>query len=333
MPWESLQLAPDPRFRLNSMLKEEECVEKSFERMAGVDDVKLMMTNAGLYAVVNGYMVREYEGEGRPGCGVKGILSYAAKVKSLDPPAFDAPAKITFPGMGFIVKSWPMFVARENEGAQVRAVYSVYPHRIALVDLQSGKVNFEGHAYSAAVEALARQWNTQPGKFQTGAAIAHVNTDDTEYFLGFMHMKARQANKTLYLTFPYKFARHAPYNILHVGEQLDLKGLESMAHGHMTARVTTSMFDKGYIFIAYGAGDRNSRTIRMPLAEFEARYFDEQRSFFERALRRSDDFDALANALEADAVRAAESEPCANTLQVESCSDPLVHSVCRSCHK
>lgn len=324
MAWESLQVAPDPRFHgHNSSHTEQECVDESFDLLTGADDVRLLRTNGGLYVVVNGYRVLEHDGEGRPACGSRAILSYAAKVSSLDPPAFEPSVPITYPGMGLISKTWPMFVERELEGAQVRAIHSLYPHGIAVVDLESGRVKYEGHAYSAAVEALARQWKTRPGEFHTGSAVAHVNTDSEEYYLSFMHAGVRRNNQTVFITFPYKFFRHAPHSISHIGKRLDMQGVDS--------RATSCFYDHGFIFIAYSTGDRSSRTIRMSLEDFDARYFDESVSLSEDTLRRAKDIRAFAARADIDLAPPAETAACTSVRHVESCSDPFSHSVCRAC--
>ena len=329
--WDSLQLAEDPRFGKLPTGKEKECYAEGFDLMTGVDDVKLVSTKGGMFAIVNGYHILHAEDEERPRCGAKGVMSYAAKVTSLDPPAFGEPVELTFPGMSFVEKAWPMFITPDLDESHVRAVYSVYPHRIAKLDLETGSVTFEHFGFSAAVQALARRWRTRPGRFHAGGDIAHVKSTG-EYYMGIMHTKVKKGSKTIFYSFPYKFTPHEPYQIFHVGNRLRLNGIESRGHDHVVARVTSLMFDKGYMFIAYSIGDRGTRTIRMLIEEFERRHFGEG-SFLEHAIRHDDfsfeqtDFTDIVNDLEPFQ----ETTACSNMHFVESCADPFSSSICREC--
>jgi len=272
--WKSLGLAPDPRFHDSLGHNLRQCSLEDTDDVEGAEDPRLVDTGDGLYLIVTGYHVQPHSGPGSPECGEHAVLLFAAKVESLSPPAFGPPKELLFPGMGKTEKNWAMFTPPELLGSAVRAVYSIYPHKIASVDLSSGEVGFVATTWPPAFQKLAAVMRQPPENFHGGAGVAHVNASGGEYFLSVAHVIVLNSDRHReYRNFPYRFEARAPYKVLQVGKKLDLVLSPNPAYGASVAFVTTLMFADDEIFIGYGSGDSSSRTLRMPLQTFNSQYF------------------------------------------------------------
>lgn len=270
--WKSLKIAPDLRFHAGQK-GQSQCTLPDTDKAVGAEDPRLIQTHDGLYAIVTGYSLVHNPGSTQ--CGKHGMLLHAAKVKSVSPPSFYPPKELVFEGMGKIEKNWAMFVAPSSTGSTVNAVYSVYPHKIASVNLASGNVKFIANSYSPGLVKLAKHMGMQPKDFHGGGGVAYVKSGGNEYFLSVAHVIVRRnGGYKEYWNFPYKFEAHYPYKILHVGKKLTLTTLRNPAYTESwVAFVTTVLYDQGDVFIGYGSGDRSSRTLRMSLGEFNRKHF------------------------------------------------------------
>jgi len=322
--WKSLQVAPDLR-KTGSSLKE--CHLPGLDKAQGPEDPRLVKTQDGLYAIVTGYNVVEHHGDGSPVCGKHAMLLYAAKVENLSPPKFGHPVRLTFDGMGKVEKNWAMFTPPSVGGSNVFAVYSVFPHTIAKVDLSHGHVDFIAHSESAALKKLAHQLGVEAHDFHGGAGVAHAKNG--EYFLSVLHIAVhRKDGGKEYWNYPYKFSMKPPYEILRIGKRLGLRLSRNPAYGEYVAFVTTVMFDHDAVFIGYGSGDRSSRTLRMPHDQFEAKFFPHT-SLEEIEGDLAEDVDAedielLAHGMVLDARSVDAARDALN------CSDDLTPTLCRS---
>lgn len=323
--WQSLDVAPDLR-RLSPTRRA--CHLPGLDTAEGPEDPRLVKTKDGLFAIVTAYDVVEQPGGGSPECGNHGMLLYAAKVETLSPPRFGPPVQLTFAGMRQVEKNWAMFTHPASTGADVLAVYSVYPHTIAKVSLHDGNVSFIARSTSAAVASLARQLGTNPESFHGGAGVAHVK-DGGEHFLSVLHIGVRRSDGgTEYWNYPYTFQHEPPHQILRVGKKLPLQVSRNPAYGEYVAFVTTVMLDHGDVFIGYGSGDSSSRTFRMPHAEFEAKFFPHT-TFMEEDVAEDVDAEDLDRLLGLASLEAA--GQCTGKA-MQGCRDDLTPSICRACH-
>jgi len=272
--WKSLEIAPDPR-QLSE--RRRECQLPGLDEAHGPEDPRLVEAEEGLYAIVTGYDVQDVgtegwaEENGTQVCGEHGVLLYAAEVKSLSPPEFGNPVQLTFEGMGQVEKNWAMF----REGSRVLGVYGVDPHRIVELNLKKGTVEFIAHTESDALKALADSLGADPADFHGGAGVALVSGGEgDDYYLSVLHTTLTlEGGGRVYVNFPYKFSTQHPYEITSIGKRLPLVLQQNPHYGEWVAFVTTVMFEHGDVLIGYGSGDTSSRTRRVPLDAFEARYF------------------------------------------------------------
>merc|ERR1719265_30137 len=260
------------------------------------------------------------------------MLLSAAKITSVSPLEFGTPKELKFRGMGTVEKNWAMFTPPTATGSTVRAIYSVYPHRIASVNLATGRVAFVATSESKALAKLANKLGTSPTEFHGGAGVTHIKeSSGNEYYLCIFHVVARSnGGRKAYWNYPYKFSVQAPHQVLHVGKRIELQMLRNPAYAYsMVAFVTTVLHDHGDIFIAYGAGDRSSRTLRLPLRTFDAEYFPSSLQEGEDEIVEDLDLDDLEFLDFAEF--GSKAVTCNSEAFVAHCSDSMTPSICRSC--
>jgi len=326
--WKSLHVAPDLR-RVGG--SRQECHVPGCDIAKGTEDPRVVKTKAGLFAIATGYDVMKSSVGKSPVCGKNAVMLYAAKVKSLSPPQFGSPVQLTFSGMNSVEKNWAMFTPWALDGADVLAVYSIYPHRIAKVNLQHGDVNFIAHSESESLRKLAHQLGVEPHDFHGGAGVAHAWYNG-QHFLSVLHAAVHHKDGSKeYWNFPYKFAHKHPYEILHIGKRLPLKLKRNPAYGEMVAFVTTVMVDNNDVFIGYGSGDRSSRTFRMSQREFETKFFSHT-SLDQIEGDLAEDVDAADLGLLARPSRFNSSSAISIRTQM-GCQDELTPTICRINHE
>lgn len=313
--WTNLTIVPDPRTFQDPTLKE--CQMPNLDHAEGPEDPRLIKANGKVYIIVTGYNTISVASPTRPECSGLGFLLHAAEVTSYNPISFGRPVKLAFDGMGMVEKNWAMFHP-ENSDGQTYAVYSIFPHKIVSVSLDTGNVTFAHETPSPAVGALADQIGAQTSWFHGGAGVAQVNHEGKEYFLSIMHASSPPGEEVPYRNWPYKFSTRPPFEILEVGAMLPLTLGRNPAYGDAVAFVTSVLVDDGHVFIGYGSGDTSSRTFRLSLDEFEKRYFP-------RNMRR------ITGAVEIPSHRYNATTTC-NTAFDAHCSDSLAVSVCRHPH-
>lgn len=320
--WTSLELGPDLR-RVGGNRRV--CYIPNLDKAEGPEDPRLVETREGLFAVVTSYEVSTSESDEPKVCTTHGVLLYAARVTSLSPPAFGEPVPLVFDGMGMIEKNWAMFTSGQETGAQVLAVYSVYPHTIARVDLLSGDVEFLATSDAWPVSKLAEQLGKSAEDFHGGAGVARIqNTSRGDYFMSVLHTMVRMRDgSSEYWNFPYTFSQEPPYQILSVGKKLPLTATRNPAYGGHVAFVTTFMMDQGDVFIGYGSGDSSARTFRMPLNQFEEDFLPSH------SATRDMDPEDLARVAPWVRLDATAGRCQADALSV--CTSDLTPSVCRGC--
>jgi len=322
--WKSLTIAPDLR-RIGG--NTHECHIPGLDSAQGPEDPRFVKTWAGLYAVVTGYNVVESIDTDSPECGEVGMLLYAAKVENLSPPEFGPPVRLTFRGMGAVEKNWAMFTPQTVRGSDVFAVYSVFPHSIAQVNLHDGNVTFIAKSESIGLMQLARQLGVAPGEFHGGAGVAHSQNKNIDYFLSVLHTAVRRKDGSKeYWNYPYKFSQKSPYRILCIGKRLPLQLQRNPVYGEFVAFVTTVMMDDGDVFISYGSGDRSSRTFRMSHQAFDAKFFPTA-SDFQQEIDYAEGVDEDDITLLARPTRA--TMGLSDAQHMMNCSGDLVPSICR----
>jgi len=322
LPWKSLELAPDLRFHPSIGKNLKQCGMPDTDIAEGAEDPRLVTTKDGLYMIVTGYKVQSYAGSGRPPCGKHAVMLHASKVLTISPPKFGPPKELMFEGMGLIEKNWAMFTHGSSSVSRstVHAVYSVYPHKIASVDLGTGKVWFVANTHSGLIQNLAKIMNTAPENFHGGAGVAHVMHGGAEYYLSVAHLIVHVNGRKQYLNFPYRFRAESPFDITHVGKKLNLVMSENPAYGEVIAFVTTCEYDQGDILIGYGSGDTSSRTLRVSIDAFNSQYFP---STFAAAEGRSEPEDShhMHN----------QTRHCDSAI-ASQCGDEMTPSICRFCN-
>lgn len=268
--WKNLSIVPDPRMSHDPSLKE--CQMANLDHAEGPEDPRLIKANGKIFIIVTGYNTVKTQSNQRPECDKLGFLLHAAEVTHISPIRFGPPVKLTFEGMGMVEKNWAMFHP-ENVNGMTYAVYSIFPHKIVSVDLESGEVKFAHETPSPAVGELADSIGAQTSWFHGGAGIAEVSSNGQRYFLSIMHASSPPGEEVPYRNWPYKFSAKPPFEILEVGTMLPLSLGRNPAYGDAVAFVTSVLYDQGDVFIGYGSGDTSARSFRMSLGEFERRYF------------------------------------------------------------
>lgn len=327
MDWSSLVLAPDPR-KANASDSEAstaltECRIPDLDRADGPEDPRLMRTPGGLFIIVAGYaLVPATPGDPEePLCDEQGFLLHASKVESVSPPRFGPSVPLKFDGMSRVEKNWAMFRSADTGGTVVHAVYSIHPHKIATVDLAQGDVTFQYETYAVPVVQLAEELGVNPTHFHGGAGVAYIGGEE-EYYLGIMHVRVYDQGRHKYWNFPYKFQSVPPFSITHIGKKLPLKlKMNPVYRGEGIAFVTTLLHDAGDVFVGYGSGDHEARTLRMPLKQFEKDYFPTNVS----------NITAVEQFRTAPLEASMSPDLCQHFVHRHICQDRLSSSICRAC--
>lgn len=327
--WSSLELAPDPRTAaMNSPMVE--CQIPSLDVAQGPEDPRLVRTPAGLYVIVAGYaVVAAQPGQlERPVCGPQGFMLHAAKVESLSPAKFGPSVQLKFATMDRVEKNWGMFTSADTRNSTTHAIYSVYPHKIATVDLADGNVRFDFETWSTALVTLAHTLKVRPQDFHGGAGIAHIDGEHG-YYLSILHVRVFDNGRSSYWNFPYKFESHPPFAITHIGQRMHLMLKENPIYGgEVVAFVTTLLYDQGDVFVGYGSGDREARTLRMSLTEFEQRFFPSNPP----GVPSNPSGDTMLGHVPRTGDHVSKKPAaCQQQLYQEVCTDSLTPSICRAC--
>lgn len=223
--------------------------------------------------------------ESRPLCpDMMGQRSlYMAEVLSWTtaPWTFGPSLKLVMPGMAESEKNWSPFLWKGPDGAEeLRMIYGVYPHTVLQVDVATGRAEILHTVADTKLSSLAAHSRVAPESFHGGSGVARVeNGWAGTYNLAFFHSSEIDDGecKFCYRNWPYMFSTEPPYNIIDVGLEISPTlfyetEAEACYYGQIQF-ISSVLLDGGDLVIGYNTGDSHSRVFRMPLWEFERRFF------------------------------------------------------------